>query len=149
MGVGFDSSVQFIIGSPVVAKNEYSTLLTTFKILSQQNSRYVTGLKLNGTLVTPKTSTSNETEFVLPSITSLDTNSSYQLQIPVNSIDVGSYVIRISTLDTGIVLGNFSLTINPVVENASIPIENFISVGAISLAVVLTIISNSIRKRKN
>ena len=142
------SSLNFIIGSSEVAQNEYTTILTTFKVLSNQNSQYVTGLKLNGTIVTPKEGSTNETETILPSITSIDTNSSYQLQIPVNNLNVGKYEIRISTLNTAVPIGNFSLTINPIVNNESIPIENFISVGAVSIAVIITLVANTINKRK-
>ena len=89
----------------------------------------------------------NNQEFLLPAVTSLDTNSSYQLQIPVNTFDVGQYFIKISPLSSNVSIGNFSLKINPVLNNTTIPIENFISLGSVSLAVILTIIAYYTRKK--
>ena len=124
---------------------------TTFKVFSTTDSiqQYVSGLNLNGTLVKPSTNGQNDTVIPLPAVTSLTENSSYQIQIPVNSLDVGDYVINIAASNTNVHLGNFSLTINPPIENNTIPIENFIALGAVAVSVGITLIANSIRKRKN
>ena len=126
-------------------------MLATFKVLSTTDSstQYVSGLDLNGTLVKPGTNGQNDTVITLPAVTSLTENSSYQIQIPVNSLDVGDYVISIATLNTNIHLGNFSLTISSPEVNNTIPIENFIALGAVTVAVIITLVANSIRKRKN
>ena len=145
------NSVDFIIGASTINLNTYTTLLATFKVFSTTDSiqQYVSGLNLNGTLVKPSTNGQNDTVIPLPAVTSLTENSSYQIQIPVNSLDVGDYVINIAASNTNVHLGNFSLTINPPIENNTIPIENFIALGAVAVSVGITLIANSIRKRKN
>ena len=145
------NSVHFIIGNSIISQNSYTTLLVTFKISSMignNESQYVSGLKLNSSLVFPASNGKNQSEILLPSITSLDTNKSYQLQIPVSTLNIGTYQINITTLNTNVHLGTFSLTIQPMSNNDQIPIQNFIAVGAVGLAVVVTIIANSLNKRK-
>ena len=138
------NTVNFVIGSSNITQNQYTTLLVTFKILSKDNSQYVTNLKLNASLV----SQDSGKEIVLPAVTSLETNNSYQVQVPVNNVNTGNYQIAISTLNTNVSLGNISLSILPVKSDNSIPIENFIGIGTVSIAVLLTLITYSFRKRK-
>lgn len=142
------STVDFIVGSSTVNLNSYTTLLATFKVKDQNSKLYVSGLNLNGTLVLPKNGNENATEIALPLITSLQENNSYQLQIPLEGLAIGNYQVKISTLQHNIPLGNFSLTINPESTNTGIPIENFISLGAVSIAVIFTIVAREINKRK-
>lgn len=140
------NSVNFVIGSSNITQNEYTTLLVTFKILSNDNNQYVTGLKLNASLFMITTGKANET-ITLPAVTSLETNSAYQIQIPVNSLAVGQYKVGISPLNTNEDLGSFSLSILPVQSTNVIPIENFISFGAVSIAIILSVIAFSIKKK--
>ena len=139
-----DSTVNFVIGSSNITQNQYTTLLVTFKIFSTDNSQYVTGLKLNASL----TSQDTGKQIVLPAVTALEANNSYQVQIPVNTLNAGNYKIGISTLNTNYPLGNISLTIAPVIRNNSIPFENYLGLGTVSIAVLLTILGYSIRKKK-
>jgi hypothetical protein len=142
------SSVNFLIGSANITKNSFSTLLVTFKVKSSENQEYVTGLRLGSSIRIPKMGDVNETDIILPSITSLDSNKSYQLQIPLNALDVGIYTIKIATLDTNVSLGSIAIEILPAEAAPSIPIENFIAVGTISIALIVSYIAYSTNKRK-
>ncbi len=143
-----NNSINFVIGSPVITKNQYTTMLVSFKIRSVDNNQFVSGLKLNASLLTNKNGKTNETVSSLPSVTSLETNSSYQLQIPVNTLDIGQYYVAIGALNTNVTFGSFSLKINPISSNGAIPIENFIGLGTVSVAVILTIVAYSVRRKK-
>lgn len=140
------NSVNYVIGSPKITQNEYTTILITFKIhelIPNSNSQYVTGLKLNASIFKVSSSTS----ISLPAVTSLEANNSYQLQIPVNTLSTGSYNITISPLNTHINLGSIPLSIVPVQNNNVIPVENYISAGAVLIAVIVSYVAYRIKKK--
>ena len=139
--------VNFVIGSSTITQNEFTTILVTFKVVSVDNNQTVAGLKLNASLVISTSGDKNETGISLPAVTSLDANNSYQIQIPVNNLAVGQYIVRVSPLNTQIIIGQFNFQIVPKVNHSTIPIENYIGLGTVALALIVSLIAYSIRKK--
>lgn len=134
------NSVKFLTGGKNFTYNSQPTMIINFKVLSAETG-YVTGLNLNASLIISNGIGQNDTVIVLPAITSLQTNKSYQLFVPLFNLNTGIYEIQIKTSVTDVYIGSIEFEITPEIVDTSIPIESVIFYSVFLFGIIITILN--------